>query len=117
MTRKVSLLLIVALFLTTHVFGQDKVDVIALRNGISQGTITVTTSATAIPSSNLSGRRTIIIVNISTSNVFLGDSSVTTANGYQLYSQQSISADLADNVTVYGIVSAGTAEVRTLEAR
>ena len=117
MKKRFSIALLLVFLLITPLFAQDKVDIVALRNGITQGTVTVGTSATAIPSSNLSGRRVIIIVNISTSNIFIGNNVVTTSNGYQLYSQQSVSMDISDAVTVYGIVSSGTAEVRYLEAR
>ena len=116
MIRKVSLLLIAVLFLTTPVFSQDKVDVIALRNGISQGTITVTTSATKIPTTALAGRRCIIIINISTGSIYIGNSSVTTATGYQLYSQQSISIDAGEQIDVYGIAGSSL-EARYLEIR
>jgi hypothetical protein len=114
---KIKLILLFLFFLSTPLFAQDKVDLVALRNGINSGTVTVTTSATAIPTTALAGRRVIIIVNISSGNIFLGNSSVTTANGYQLYTQQAISMDVSDAVTVYGIVAAGTGEVRYLEAR
>ena len=116
MIKKFSIILLLIFLLCPPVFGQDKVDVIALRNGISQGTITVGTSATAIPTTALSGRRCIIIVNISANNVFIGTSSVTTANGYQLYSQQALSLDISDAIVVYGI-STVNSEVRYLEAR
>jgi len=78
--------------------------------------VTVSTSATAIPTTALSNRRCIIIVNISTNDIFLGPSSVTTATGYQLAADQAISIDVADNVTIYGI-AAGSSEVRYLEIR
>ena len=116
MIRKISLLLIVALFLTTPVFSQDKVDIIALRNGINSGTITVTTSATKIPTTPLAGRRCIIIVNISTGTIYIGNSSVTTAIGYQLYTQQSLAIDAGEQIDIYGIAGSSL-EVRYLEIR
>lgn len=116
MIRRLKFVFIIWLLLVTPVFAQDKVDVVALRNGITQGTITVSTSATAIPTTAFSGRRSIIIVNISANIIYIGASNVTTANGYALYQLQSISIDLADNVTIYGIAS-GSSECRYLEIR
>jgi hypothetical protein len=111
------LILIFVLLLAHPVYAQQRVDVEPLRNGISNGTITVTTSQTAIPTTALSGRKAIVIVNISSGNIFVGDSSVTTSNGYQLYTQQSISLDVSDDIIIYGIVSTGTGEVRYFEVR
>ena len=116
MIKKFSILLILGFLLVSPLFAQNKVDIVALRSGITQGTVTVTTSATAIPTTALSGRRCILIVNISSNNVFIGTSSVTTATGYQLYAQQAISIDVADNVTVYAI-STTNSEVRYLQIR
>ena len=116
MMKKFNIVLLLTLLLCPPLFGQDKVDVIALRNGINSGTITVSTNATAIPTTALAGRRCIIIVNISANNVFIGSSSVTTANGYQLYVQQAISIDAGEQIVIYGIAGSSS-EVRYLEIR
>ena len=116
MVKKFSLIFIILFLLSTPLFAEDKVDVMALRNGINQGTVTVGVGATAIPTTALSGRRSIIIVNISVNTIYLGKSNVTTANGYAVYSEQAISIDAGEQITIYGIAG-GASEVRFLEIR
>jgi len=82
---------------------------------ISQNTTTVTTTATAIPSSNLDYRKTILIKNIGSNTVYLGDSSVTTADGYPLEAGEEKSFDIGTDCTLYGITGSSTSEVRTIE--
>jgi hypothetical protein len=85
-----------------------------LRSSIRQGTVTIATSATKIPTSPLSERLSIVIVNISNNIVYLGNSSVTTANGYPIYPRQSISFYIEDNIDIYGIAESSS-ECRILE--
>ena len=116
MRKRISLFLLGFLLLTTPLLAQDKVDVVALKNGINSGTITVGVTATAIPTTALAGRRSIIIVNISANTIYLGNSGVTTATGYALYTTQAVSMDIGSEVTIYGIAG-GASEIRYLEAR
>ena len=115
--RKCKYLIILSIFLTSLCYAQaDKVDLEPLKISITNGTVTVDTSATPIPTTALSGRKSLIVVNISANNVFLGSPTVTTANGYQLYSQQAISIDISDDIILYGIASSSS-EIRYMEAR
>ncbi len=87
------------------------------QTSILVSTTSVGTSATAIPASALSDRKVITIQNTSSTDVYIGHSGVTTSTGILLpkNSDASITIEVTDDVTVYGIVSSGTATVRALE--
>lgn len=79
--------------------------------------VTVTDTATALPTTNLSNRKAITVFNNSNLNrVYLGGSGVTTANGYPLLPYQGLPLDLSDGAQLYGICDTGkTADCRVLE--
>ena len=83
------------------------------------GTITVTDVAVAIPTTNLPNRKAITIFNMSKNAdeiVYIGNSAVTTANGYPLQPSQGLPFDLSDGAKIYGIAEAGQSiSVRWLE--
>ncbi len=85
-----------------------------IRRTIRQGTVTVDTNATKIPTSPLSKRLSIVIINISSNVVYLGNSAVTTSDGYPLYPRQSIGLQIEDEIDIYGIAG-GSSEVRLIE--
>ncbi len=87
---------------------------LTIRNTIRQNTVSITTAATAIPATPLSKRKVLIIVNISANIIYLGDSSVTTSDGFQLRQQQSIQINIDDSVVIYGIAGSAS-EIRILE--
>jgi hypothetical protein len=76
--------------------------------------VSVTTSATALPSSVLTNRKRLILYNAGTQTVFLGTSGVTTSTGLGLLAGGSFETD--GDVAVYGIVAATTCDVRVMEA-
>ena len=76
---------------------------------------TVTTTATTIPATALTNRRTILVYNNGSVTVFLGSSTVTTANGVPLAPAAEKNLELDDGVVLYGRVASGTADVRSLE--
>ena len=86
-----------------------------IQRSIKSGTVTATTSATAIPTTALSKRKSILIINISSVVVYIGASDVTTSNGFPLYPRAIIHLSIEDNISVYGIVASGTGELRCLE--
>lgn len=83
----------------------------------SHNAVTVTATATKLPSTNLTNRKAITLFNMSeTDIVYLGNSDVTTANGYPLERRQGLPLDLSTGAQIYGICESGkTAEVRVLE--
>jgi len=79
--------------------------------------VSVTTTATDLVPTDLANRKRIIIQNLSTARaVFVGsNSSVTTANGIKIPTEGSAEIEGGPGINWYGIVSAGTADVRILE--
>ncbi len=91
------------------------VTITSINSIIAVATTSVTTAATAIPAAALTFRRSILVTNNGSVAVYLGTSSVTTANGTPLAPAASLSLELSAGVVLYGIVASGTADVRTLE--
>lgn len=89
------------------------IGLIATRS-IRQQAVTVATSATKIPTTPLSNRRTLLIENESANVVYLGDSTVTTANGFPIYPRQTMQINIEDDIDIYGIAS-GSSAIRVLE--
>ncbi|MBU2052601.1 hypothetical protein KKH13_05330 [Patescibacteria group bacterium] len=88
-----------------------------LRGSVLTTAVTVADTATALPSSNQENRRSIMIFNNdSSATIFIGGSDVTAANGLPVLAQQySPVIDAGVKMTVYGITSSGTANVRVIE--
>jgi hypothetical protein len=84
--------------------------------GLSQAAITVDTTAVALPESPLENRRALVVHNSSNGDVYLGNASVTTANGLVLAAGEKIAFDIqgTPNVKIYAI-AASSLEVRILE--
>ena len=82
---------------------------------IVPNTTSVTTTATPIPATATSGRRSILLHNAGSTIVYLGDSTVTTSNGIPLNPAEKISFDLDANVILYGRTGSNSSDVRSLE--
>lgn len=82
---------------------------------IVAGSTNVTSTATAIPSTAATGRKTIMVKNAGEVTVYLGGSTVTTATGYPLDAGEEKAFDMDELVVLYGITAAGTAAVKSLE--
>jgi hypothetical protein len=81
-----------------------------------QASVSVIDTATKLPTTPLSGRRFLFICNNSDEIIYLGDSAVTTADGFPLYQHQSILINIEDGVDLYGVsTNAGGSNVRILE--
>lgn len=76
--------------------------------------VSVTTSATALPTSALSNRRVLWIYNNGAVAIYLGASGVTTSAGFPLLPGQSVSLEIGA-LPIYGRVASGTAEARIME--
>jgi hypothetical protein len=76
-------------------------------NTIATAQVSIADSATQIVPARTS-RRSVIIVNHGTTDVFLGNSGVTIANGLLLTGTPGVSIALQTTAAVYGIVAAGT---------
>lgn len=87
-----------------------------LRGALTNTAVTVTTSATALPTTPADNRRAIVIYNNSASVLYVGGSDVTTSNGMPVpAASYSPSLDAGPRMIVYGIVATGTANVRVME--
>lgn len=116
------LILLILLLVTTVCYAAQDVNVESLKVSHVTTVVNVTTVATPLPATPLSGRKVILVQNVSSSVVYLGNASVTAntlpTGGYQLRSiGDNWKGDFDDNIVVYGIVSAGTVPVLTWEAR
>lgn len=86
----------------------------ATNGALVSAATTVGTSATPLPATPASGRRRIVIQNLSDDVVYVGSASVTTATGLEIASRGSLTLPLGSAI-IYGRVATGTADVRTLE--
>jgi hypothetical protein len=82
--------------------------------------VTVTTTATLLVAANIMDQ-TVILHNISGggggggSTVYLGDSNVTTANGFAFSNNSTLTVPVGDHEGLYGIVASGTQTVGVLK--
>lgn len=82
----------------------------------AHGAKSVTSTATDIVTTDLSGRRQILIQNLGNKDIYLGNSnSVTTANGILLAAGSNIVLDAGAAVNLHGITASGTADIRYFE--
>ena len=85
---------------------------------MAMGAVTVTNAATLIVAAN-TARHSILIGNNSAQTVFIGDSSVTTANGIPVPASGTFLEDSGGTTlwggAIYGIVAATTADVHYWE--
>lgn len=86
-----------------------------IRAKLAQSSVTVTTTATALPATSASGRISLGIKNNGAATIYIGDADVTTANGWPLAANGELSLDVGEDVIVYAIIAADTANVRILE--
>ena len=98
-------------------FNSDSKDLAPLNQAIKSSAISVTTSATKLPTTPLPGRGVIMLQNLEADqDVFIGDSTVTAGAGTKLPAGGGEKAyEFGPGIDVYGIVAANTADVRVLE--
>lgn len=82
---------------------------------VAQAVVSVTTTATALPTTALTGRRKIYIQNLGNQEIFLGGSGVTTADGLRIAAGAVWEDEVGDDVGLFAIKAAGSASVRVLE--
>lgn len=82
---------------------------------MAYGSVSVTTSATDLVASDLANRKRILLQNLGTKKVYVGDASVTTANGIELFPGNSIELDIGPQIDIYAIAAAGSQDVRVME--
>ena len=88
---------------------------IVVSDSIVQSNVSVATSATKLPSIPLVRRKFIVIFNNSSAIIYIGDATVTTANGFPLYPTSQLSIAIEDGIDIYAVVGSSTADIRLLE--
>lgn len=78
-------------------------------------TVSVAITATDLVASELANRRKMLIQNVSNRTIFLGESTVTAANGLRLSAGSSIELEVGPQINLYAIAVGGTADVRILQ--
>lgn len=73
--------------------------------------VTVTTTATPLPTTPLENRKGLYLWHPGTTTVWLGPSDVGTSNEARLFGGQLIPIPVSDDVTLYGRVATGTQAV------
>lgn len=93
-----------------------------LKTAFRNTTQSVSTSAVALPLVSLTGRNSIVIYNLSNTEIlYIGNSNVTadvvdgTTSGWQVAPNSYFSTDITPNITLYGIYANGSHKVQTLE--
>ena len=99
---------------TQPVSGDVGVASITGTGSIASNQVSVTTTSGAIVSSR-TGRRSLLIVNHGTTDVYLGTGTVTTSNGLLLKGTAGASVSIPTSAAVNGIVGSGTQTVSYLE--
>ena len=122
MYKRLFLCLCLVIFPLQFAFGSQSVDIESLKISHITTVISVTTTATALPATALKGRKTIMVQNISTSVVYIGNVNVTSdtasTGGWQLINKgDSVTLDFTEGIIVYSIVASGTANVVVWEGR
>lgn len=111
--------LIVFLLLVTAVYADQEVGILPLKTKVLSSNLTATSVASAIPTTALTGRRSVAICNNSASTVtaYIGASNVSSSNGFPLSSSNPcISLDVSSAVALYAVTASSTADLRVLEA-
>lgn len=83
---------------------------------LAHSAVSVTSTEVQLVASPLSGRKTILVQNLGNSNIYLGLTGVTTANGVLLPKGASVEFEYGAAIDLYAITASGTADVRIFEA-
>ena len=79
-----------------------------IRTSIFNTAVTVTTTATALPTVPLFDRTFLTIQNLGNAAIYIGDSTVTTTTGIEILPHSDRTYPVEDTVTIYGICATGT---------
>lgn len=97
----------------------DKYRRVYVNNGanisVKPNAVSVSTSAVALPTTALEGRRQVVIQNVGSKVAYIGDSSVSSSNGISIGGGGFWTFEAGQNVTLYGITASGTTDLRVLE--
>ena len=88
----------------------DAVDTVNLGATIDSGSVSVTTSAAVVKAADAT-RRSLVLTNLGTDYVFIGDSAVALNTGIRLAPSQALTLDKSPTAAVYAIATSGTQTV------
>ena len=90
---------------------------LVVMSSIRQQAITVGVTAIPLPTTPMTRRISLEILNNSTGGqiLYIGDSTVTTVNGRPIYPRAGMNLQIEDNVDIYGVSSAVGADIRVTE--
>lgn len=77
--------------------------------------VTVGTSAVALPATSLTGRKHILIENLGSKPIFIGNSAVTTSSGVRVSAGATWETDLGPSAVLYAISGTAGQDVRVIE--
>lgn len=97
------------------VASQDEVDARFEASSIASSAASVGTTAAALIASPLSNRRRLLIQNLGTHAIFLGGAAVSSGTGIRIPAGANVELELGSAVSLYGVCSTGSADVRILE--
>ena len=83
--------------------------------GVAATAVTVSTSAATLIASALGGRRRIMIQNLGTVPVYVGQTGVTTASGFKINASGTLALELGPDVGIFAISGTAGQNVRVLE--
>lgn len=84
-------------------------------NSVRSQSVTIGTTATAIPTSALTQRKILTLKNMGTEQIYIGASDVTTSNGYALDPRDVFEMAIEEEITLYGVSTSGGQDLRILE--
>jgi len=105
--RKLLILALLAAFLVTAAPTYDY-------NNLNTNQVSVGSTATLIAAQR-PGRLSVSIVNLSSTDIYIGPSGVTTSSGTLLLGTRGTALTVPSAVAVYGVVATGTASVSYME--
>lgn len=87
---------------------------------VTNATVNTTVGGVQLISSALSGRRSLIVQNLGTADIWVKDATGVTSgssgNGFLLPKGSSLDKPWGDNIDLFGITAAGTSTIKTIEA-
>lgn len=119
--KRILLILVATLFLTTNVYAISTVVIAPKTYKVLTTVVSVTTAATALPTTAMAGRKYIRAQNIGTATIYIGDANVTadtaSTGGVQLLPYATWEEMFDDTVVIYGIVATGTQNIVVEEGK
>lgn len=83
--------------------------------GVNNESVTVGVTAVALPTTALAGRTRMMVQNVGTKSIFIGDGSVTTANGIEVSKGGTLSLEVGEGVSLSAISGTAGQDVRVFE--